>query len=453
MANSVLARALKDLLARGVVVGPREQWYNGNHPVPEASSEAWKKSYGARYRNIRDNQCELVCNARADAVRPTNFLPVDENDPLNVMLAQTVSDMVDANGSTIDTFLRTWFWSGEQTSLLIDFDSAGNVTWFTVDPRNCWVLQDMAGTYQTAVHLWQNYGEKLHATIYTPDFIQVWRSDSDNLVPTDNTFKMVDEYPNRFKDVPFVALPARTSLIDTIKPQNDLLNKSLQTQAVAGEAYVLPFRVWSGFDTYDATSGEVRKLLPQLNPATGSRDVSVPLAVDSEGNAQKVEQFTSPSPAMFLEEQDNLRAGIARLGAVPAFTLQIGGTPPSGDALEQTYLPHIAAKTGDERVIRSEMDRLAALTAKRIIYKKTGFVVDPPPMRIVFSTVSTSTLTTRVDHMVKAVAAGMTLADALVEFLGWSADAAAAAADNAILQAQDNAVNAAAAFSQGVIGA
>lgn len=450
MADPTLARALKDLAARGVVVGPRENMYNGQHPQP-AGTLAWRKAYGSLYAGVIDNQTALVCNQRAGAVRPANFVAADDTDALAVVEAQGVSDLLDEQGATVDDVLRTAFWSGEQTSVIVDFDDAGRVVWYLTDPRTCWVDVDKAGGYRSAVHVWQEPGQRMHATVYTPKTVQTWRSDADSLVPSADVFRLVDEAPNRFGDIPVASVTLGRSLVDAVKAQNLMLNKSLQMAAVAGESYVSPFRAWFGIDTFDPATGEVKKLMPQLNPGTGSRDLSIPSATDEEGAARSVTQFTSPTPGVFLEEQENLRASIARLGAVPAFMLQISGQAPSGDALEQAYLPFVAAKAADERVARPFFDRLAALTIRRRVYAKTGVVLTVTPLvRTVFSSVATSTVTARVQHVKTAVDAGMPLADALVEFMGWSRDAADAVAEKAALQAQEAAAVSTRLFDAGV---
>ena len=51
MADPTLARALKDLAARGVVVGPEKNMYNGQHPQP-AGTLAWRKAYGSLYAGL-----------------------------------------------------------------------------------------------------------------------------------------------------------------------------------------------------------------------------------------------------------------------------------------------------------------------------------------------------------------------------------------------------------------
>ena len=229
-----------------------------------------------------------MCNQRAGAVRPANFVAADDTDALAVVEAQGVSDLLDEQGATVDDVLRTAFWSGEQTSVIVDFDDAGRVVWYLTDPRTCWVDVDKAGGYRSAVHVWQEPGQRMHATVYTPKTVQTWRSDADSLVPSADVFRLVDEAPNRFGDIPVASVTLGRSLVDAVKAQNLMLNKSLQMAAVAGESYVSPFGAWFGIDTFDPATGEVKKLMPQLNPGTGSRDLSIPSATDEEGAARSV---------------------------------------------------------------------------------------------------------------------------------------------------------------------
>jgi hypothetical protein len=448
MTYAHLTETLTELAARGVTVGPRENYYEGEH-TSSFDSTAWDKSFGRLLRGVRDNQCALVCDTRADALRPTNYTTVDSS-PLAESEAQWASDLLDSQGETVDRLLRTAMWSATQTAVIVT-ESEGQVAWVTPDPRNLYVKKDQAGTYLFAGHLWKD-GRDTNVTVYSTETVQVWTSQTDKPIPTARDFVLASEEPNTLGEIPVAVVERSQSIIDRVRPQNDLLNKSLQTQAVAGEAYVMPLRVWIGVQVINPHTGEVTGPNPSVNPATGSKDVSLPTATDEEGGQRSVTQLTPPSPSAFLAEQDSLRASIARLAQVPAFMLQVGGNAPSGDALEQAYLPFLSAKVSDERVFRPFFDRLAMLSVLRR-RGAAGSLLKVPPMRTMFSSIATSTLTARVAHMVAAVEAGMTLGDALVEFLGWSVDAAADAELAAADRDAEAQVTAARAFDSGTITA
>ena len=213
-------------------------------------------------------------------------------------------------------------------------------------------------------------GSGCTATVYTPKTVQTWRSDADSLVPSADVFRLVDEAPNRFGDIPVASVTLGRSLVDAVKAQNLMLNKSLQMAAVAGESYVSPFRAWFGIDTFDPATGEVKKLMPQLNPGTGSRDLSIPSATDEEGAARSVTSSRPHPGCVPGRTREPTRVHCPARCRACSPSLQISGQAPSGDALEQAYLPFVAAKAADERVARPFFDRLAALTIRRRVYAK-----------------------------------------------------------------------------------
>ena len=433
----LLTEALHELKERGIKIGPRENYVEGNHPFT-LGSRAWNTAFYNILRGVKDNQVALVVNTRAAAVTPTNFTSAD-TDPFAEAQAQWASDLLDDNGDVIDKILYTATWSAEQTTVICDYTPNGDITWYTTDPRSCYVKLDRAGTYLWAVHLWHEHEHgPTHATIYTPETVAVLKTTRARVkLPVAEDFMLLDEQPNRIGDIPVACVELPRSIVDNIKSEQDRLNKSLQTQCVAGEAYVLPLTAFIGFETYNPDTGEQTELVPNLNPGTASRNISIPTVQDAEGGERKIVRLEGVSPEAFLAEQDAMRANIARLASVPAFMLQLSGNAPSGDALEMAYMPYIAAKTADERVYRPFFDRMAKLAVKLRLFQLTGGqIVEPPKMRVQFSTVATTTRSARVDQMVKAVSAGMTLADALVEFLGWSDDAAQAAQNNADEQSQ-----------------
>lgn len=442
----LLVKAEQHLKTRELSVGPRQDYFEGRHSTSRVSSKAWNESFGKILSGIIDNQSRLVCEHRAEAVRPVAYTAAEQADTLSKAAATGLTATLEKHADLIDDYLKQLYWSGEPCSLLVDYDTDGAVRWYMTDPRDIYVQQDAAGTYLSAVRFWQDNSKQWFATTWTTETITVYASDKDSKTvrPSADSFKLVDEYPNAWGDIPVVTAQTAAPLIDLVKPQNDLLNKSLQAQNVAGEGYVLPLTLYFGFDLYDPETGEHKNLAPNTNPATASRDIAIPAITDEEGGQRQVIRLDSPDPGRYLEEQDNLRASIARLASVPAFMLQIGGSFPSGEALEMAYMPFLAAKQADERRLRPFFARLGELTVKRI----TGQEL-PVSCRVVYSTATTSTLTSRVQQMATAVAAGMPLAEALTEFLGYSREAADAVAAEALKEHGEQAVAGIIGFSAG----
>lgn len=416
-----IEKAQKALLARGVTVLPRMDYYQGRHPS-QLGSDSWNRSFRNRLAYLIDNQCKLAVDTISEAVVPSAFKPVVEDTTGEVYAAWATDLVINKHATTTAKIIRDAEASGDQVTVLIDVDEeTREVGLYPLEA--CYVEQTKGGAYKWAVFFWKDDLDLTHATVLEPGRDLDYPSQSTSAFPGIDEFGAPLEYVRPYTDLMIATVNKGDSVIDDIRGLNDLLNKSLQTQAVVGEAYALPFRVWLGIETYDPETG-TRRPLPTLNPATGSRDIILPTGLDPEGAERKVLQFESPTPSAFLEEQDALRAAIARLASIPAFMLQLGGNPPSGDALEQAYMPFITAKAANERYYAPFFARIARLAVQRYVFEVTGRMPAPVDFATTFSTVSTSTLTSRIEHVRSAVSSGMTLRDALIEFLGWSEEAA-----------------------------
>jgi hypothetical protein len=453
--REMLEVALKRLRLRGVRVAPRISYFEGRHPFPPGS-DAWTKQWRDRLGRLIDNQCALVVETRADAVMPAHVEPVQE-DKLAAAAAAWVTDLLDREAATLTRAFRQAEAAGEQVTLAIDWNSEGQIDIFHLDTRSCYVHRDAGGAYLWAVHLWreEREGAPTEATLYLPTETVHYRSSSTAQLPDATDFAEVTRTPNPFGELMLATIDKGGSLIDRIAPHQDALNQSMQTEFVVGEHYAHPFRAWLGFDSYDPATGEVSTVVPTVNAATGGRDLSVPTVADAEGERREVIQFESPDPDKYLRRAEAERAAIARLGYVPAFLLQVTGTPPaSGEALEIAYRPHIERAAADWRAhYRPAMQRLVRLAARRWLHAATGRPVQAPDLNVVPVNIETSTAASRAVALSQAVAAGVPLEDALVAFFRMDREAARLIAERADEQAQARADRALALAEQGYLGA
>lgn len=432
-AQQMLARALKALQLSGLQVEARLNYYEGRHPS-ELGTAAWNTSYRDKLSGIIDNQVRLIVDKRADAVVPVGFEPKVGEDTTQEAYALWVSDRVATEAPKLIKALRLARAACVPVPVLVDYDANGEVSFYPLDPRTAYVERDGAGAYLFGVHFWAEEDENGHtrnfATLYTPEFEpQVWVSDAPSgyLYPRASDYRPVDGAepgPNLFGECMLVSIDFQDDLVDRLAPLNDRLNKSLQTQAVVGEAYAMPLRIYLGIETYDPNTGEIAAVIPSMNPQTGSRDVSIPTVVDAEGSERRVLEFKAQSPEVYGNEQEGLRLAMARQGSIPAHELQLGGSAIAAEALEIVYRPHIAQKSTDERMVRGDLERLSRLAIRRYLYRLTGQPLDAPEMTVLFSDVETTTKPQRVEMLERAVNAGLSLADALVEVFGTDREAA-----------------------------
>lgn len=444
-----LQLAFRALEVRGLEVAPRLDYLEGRH-ASQLGSAAWNASFRDIVSGIVDNQVALVVETRAEAIGVQGVAAVD-TDPLSEALATWATELLTEEAENVAHALRMAEATGVQTTVLVDYNSRGEVSLYNVDCRSVYVHVDNAGQRLWAVHVWRDDDDTpTSVTLYLPTETVVLRSTVLKRLPNPATFVVVDTLPNPLGEVAMAVVDKRGSLVDRIRPLNDLLNRSLQTQAVVGEAYALPFRVFIGVETYDPHTGEVSGALPQLNPATGGRDLSFPTSVDAEGGQVSVQQLPSPDPSKYLAEQESLRLAIARQGYTPSSQLQLGGgRPQTAEALEIENQAHRARTLADRRVYGPFVRELARLAIRRRLYQVTGTARPAPQVRVLWTDLDTNTATSRMDMLRTAVEAGMSLADALVHFLGWTPEAAEQIMANAATEAANRAALADQRFEAG----
>lgn len=448
-----LTKALTELKTRGIRVEKRDRYFTGNHPTPPGSV-AWSKTFGPQLKGVRDNQCKLVVQAHAEALVPAG-VKARTTDKLDSAHAAWVTERFIDEAAAFDKAVTDAEALGEQLTIAVDYNASGEVDFYPLDPRSCYVQLDRGGDYLWAVHFWKaEDGPGTHATIYTPERVAHYQSAARTLLPSAEDFHLLEETPNPFGEVMLATVDKGGSVIDDIAPLNDVLNKLMQASMVVAEGYALPRTVWMGLSTFDSDAGELTTPNLAVNPATNSRDVIFPTVVDEEGDKRSVVQLPSPEPEKYLKDMDSIRASIARDGSVPASRLQLGGVPASGEALEMEYIPFVATNGRNVRsYYRPYFNRLARLAVRRRLYKLTGQPMEAPTLETQFPKVAATTTSTRTAEFAAGIAAGMTLRDALVEFMGWDREAADIIQANSDARAAAAADRAAALVDQGYLGA
>lgn len=448
----MLTKALQALAGRGMAIEARHAYYEGNHRS-QLGSKAWNESYRATLQGLVENRCSQIVDATAEAIVPQGF-QAKKKDKLDEALAMWATERLQDEAETIVETLRTAEWAGVQVTVVVDYDSEGEVAFYRFDPRSCYVELDRAGAYLWAVHFWVDEASGYtHATVYTREQTLHLGSHVKGVTAKAVDFTILEEFPNVFGELMLGVVDKKRSVIDDLAPLNDKLNKSLQTEEVATESWVMPLRVFLGIEAYNEQTGEVDPIIPSMNPATGSRNVSIPTVADAEGGERQILEFKGQSPEVFRAQQDGYRLAMASIGSVPAFVVEVGSTPASGAALEIAYMPHVAHKGANERVYGPFLDRLFRLATRRYLYKLTGVAAPGAQLKTVFSNLSTTTAQSRAEQFALVSDGRMGIAEALVEFLGWDRDRAEAYEVKREAERQANADRRLALAEQGLLGA
>lgn len=429
--QDMLEKALRRMSEHTPLIEARRRWYDGQHPV-NFGSDGWLKTYEPRVRNIIDNECKLVVNERSRPLLPQTFTP-RLADTASTALGQWVTTRVHEESAHLLDGIRKAKWSGVRVPVFVDYTTAGEIGLFPLDPARAYVEVDLGGGVLWLAWIWHDLDGFFQATVVTTTEKTWFTSNAKLGWPTAGEYTIKETTPNPIGRVPAVVLDDDGSIIDEIWPVNSLLNTSLQTQHVVSETAATPFRVWWGLQVFNPDTGQVEGPKPNLNPATGAHDVTIPTLADQNGDAgRRVEQLESRSPQEWIAIQDSHRLAICRLGSIPAFMAQVGSQALSGDALEIAYLPFVTAATEDQRAYKGRLNDLAEIMVALRIVQLTGRAPAAPlAFDTTFSTISTSTKTSRYQQFSLAVAAGMSIYDAAIDCLGCSAAEAQEIADRA----------------------
>lgn len=442
-------RAFRRITDRMAIVQRRIDYVEGNH-ASQLGTKSWNRTYRTILEHTIDNQLGYTTKKVTNSLKPQAVSTSNENEIIKGW-AKWGSLLFQSQSTAL---YKANFMSKKAevpTAVLVDYDTFNNVAIFPTDPRSFYVQQDAAGNDLYGVHYWteadEYEAEYSYVNVYDYEATYVYRSQTTStivgfstLINNADYYKLVEVIPNTTGLLPFATINPQESIIDQVIPLQDMLNKGLQTQLITGENSAYPLRVLLGIDALDEETGQIdinkfmqrSGLAKMADPATGSRAIAIPSSKDAEGNDVKFEQFTTPGPGGYLTELDSFRLAIARLYDLPAFILQIGGIPEAAESLE------IRSKEWHENIknerlnIRPAYIRIMELAVIKEC-QKIGVSFNPKGMfDVEFAASDQMPLTSRITSMKDAVAAGMSLADALVEFLGWGRDAADLAQENGL---------------------
>lgn len=421
----MLTEANKALGTRTVRVFNRYAYVEGRHES-QLGSESWNKSFRLQVQGTIDNQIARAVKSTLKAITPVG-VKARTTDPYEEALAAWGTELLEKRREAVLAGLQHAEVSSDQTVLLTDYAPNGDVVIYDVDPRNFYVKTDRAGTKLWAVHFWREVElGPVSATIYLPTETVPFASASTSPLPSAGSFRQSGPpIRNVFGELMLSVVTKPDSPIDRAIPAQNRVNKSLQTQVVVGELYALRPRAWLGLETgINEETGEQLSITSNMNPATGSRDITVP-ATNTENDEIKVIQFEAPTPGAYLDEQDSDRAVIAGHFSVPSFTLQVKGAQPvSAEALEIAYRDYVDLGDDLRKLYGPWLAEAFRLATRRYLYKVTGQPLQAPDFEIAFKPITTNTLASRMAALESARRAGMTLTDALVEFFGMAREAA-----------------------------
>lgn len=451
--QKMLELAIETLRTRGFTLEKHYAYYEGRHDS-NLGTKAWNDNFRRLLSGVIDNLCGQAIDSLAEDVAPESVEALSE-DPLDLADALWATEFLNREASKINQAMVDALISSEPVGLIVDVNLKGQPCLYRIDPRELYVHMNRGGEVLWIAHVWRENEKEAYtsATIYVPGGRQSFVSTSKDRLPSFTSFVPSGPFePSGSDEIPVSVIDLRTSILDRIIPSQDLLNKNLQLQAMSGEAYAMPLRIYLGIETYDPETGEINAVIPELNAATGSRDVSIPTVQDAEGGKREVIQLNGASPDIFLAQAESYRAAIANHAHRPAYTLQLGGAQPaSGEALEIAWADAVKWKRSTEKVhvgpwITEALQKAVQLRRRLV----TGSAGAAPALKVNFVAPAVNSTSSRTDNFVKAVGAGMTLSDALVEFMGFSREAA----DQAQLKSEEGSLLAAeaqaASFERGI---
>lgn len=232
-----------------------QRYYDGDHPMAFATAE-FREEFGRILEDLRDNYCRLVPKAKSERMIVTGFLVPGDNE----------------DGAADDEAWRIWQANRMDAQSRMAHDEAlvKKVAYATVWPNQkdpptpriavespLQTIVDYEPGDRTsrlsALKRWKGADKHLYATVYLPDGIWKFRTESPIDQPDDTPREKVEwvergpMVPNPFGVVPVVPLPndpellteGRSELADAI-PIQDAINKLWHDLIVSSEfgAYV-----------------------------------------------------------------------------------------------------------------------------------------------------------------------------------------------------------------------
>lgn len=430
-----LAEALRELRTKRPVLDLRWQYHDGQHPTPWLT-ERHRLAFGPHFTtDLQDNYCGLGVAATVLRLEVTGFQPRREDVPDEAVAAAAA--LWDANAMDLEQeeLYQAAVAAGEAYIIMWprDRQQPDGTTQQVTDERTGvqlydFVVNDARNVYLKLGHnrrdrLWaakvwrDDRSKRWRATLYYPDEVvrlQTAPRPSDSAFPAKADAFLLDQEdpggPNDLGTVPvfrFARDRKGRSVIDTMRPGQDKINKLAANKMVAAEFLAWPQR-------YALIAGEIKD--DTLRPRPGAFLTLDPggEAMDEAGQTTKapatqVGQF----PAADLSNYDDAKREevqtILTLAMLPR-RLQVGegAAPVSGEAVRADEGPFVAVVEDWQQMLGGTLED---------IYEALGLEVKP-----VWKPAEVSNSLSLAQEVLAYVQAGVPTAVAVAYVANWDED-------------------------------
>lgn len=344
--------AVESILDAAKTYAVYDSYYDGDHPLLFAT-EKFRNTFGNLFQAFADNLCPTVVDAVADRMVVTGFDGDQKNEAEDIWR----ENRLERNAGQVH---QDAFKFGDSYVLVWPDKSGTPVVW-PQSPLTCTVEYDDEefGKILRAGKCWVNNQKYGRLTLYFPDRIlrfrtkRALRSEDGAAIPKNpNDWEPLPDgestVTNPYGETPLyhfannagVGQFGTSELRDVIKLQ-DALNKSLCDMLVGMEFTAWPQRYATGLQIdVDADTGK-----PINTPFTPGADRIWTAAGDV-----KFGEFSAGNLEQYVKVQDSIRTEIARVSGTPLHYFNLGGTPPTGEAL----------KVSEGRLVKKVEDRQVA---------------------------------------------------------------------------------------------
>ena len=331
-----LERAYNELKRKTTEYAKLWRYYEGDQPLVY-SAQRLKTVFHNLDARFVENWCAVVVDAVADRVNLTGFSVANNDEAteqLNHAFARTELglDSDDAHLASLvcgEAFVIAWPNEDGQTAA------------FYNDPRQCMIHYDPDNPRAPlfAAKWWRTDDERYRMTLYYPDHLEYYETQSADLSVMDHTaFQPMesDRASNPFGAVPMFHLRrsrrAVASELANALPLQDAVNKLLSDMMVAAEYGAFRQR-------YIISNADLGSLKNAPN------EIWMLPSNDGEGEPTKVGEFEQTDLSMYLSAIDKLAGAMAIITRTPKHYLFQQTGDPSGEALIAMEAP-LVRKTG-----------------------------------------------------------------------------------------------------------
>lgn len=368
-ANPDVAWAIEDIRANLPRRERALRYYNGDHPLNFATTK-FRNTFGELFQELADNLCDDVVN------EPTDRLQIDNWSGAASARAQEwwEEQRGDARSGSIH---KHGFRAGDAFAIV--WDNGDDVPRLYIqDPRQMAVRYSTSepDTLEVAAKCWRE-GKGYRLNLYYADRVEHYyskgwsNSSGEKGIPNATAFQeftrtiqvdgedqVVEWYePHDKGRIPVFHFPNGElgqyglSVLHDVYPLQDALNKVLCDFLVAGEDYSLPKRWANGIQVVtDPVTGQ------EVSPFKEGQNLWW-----TRNDKANFGQFPAAEMKGFLDSMRDLRLSIARKGALPAHTVDLGGqagNAPSGLSLliaEGKLIKRCKDRTRDWGVVWREL--------------------------------------------------------------------------------------------------